>query len=237
MALLGTFASFQAIDDLIGAPTPYSAETVGLEGESLDLVGARGDELTFYLADTSVKGLWAAPSGLRLAVGNDDTGFSTSPETIAPKQKDWEDPVFWSSQPGFRDPGEFEIRGSFAVPDAPGPETQTLIGILEGEFLYPGKTEDGMHFSTESLELEIPATVAVVSAAEGERLASDFRALRWRRIALGALYAIIAFGFVISYGMWRDREQTRRWEPYLTLLAGVAVWASLAGLWLEPFGG
>jgi hypothetical protein len=93
-----------------------------------------------------------------------------------------------------------------------------------------------MHLFTVSRNLEIPAVLAVVSTKEGERLRSDFRDVRWRRIGLGIVYAIIAFAYAISYGMWRDREQRRRFEPYLTLTLGVAVWASFVGLWLSPFG-
>lgn len=236
VALVGVFAIVRVVGDLIGAPTPYSATTIGLQDSTLDLVGASGDEVTFYLADDSVKGLWAAPSGVRLDLDNKETGFATSAEVIAAKRKDWDDPVFFRSQPGRRSGHEFEIRGSFTVPDVPGPETQTLTGRVEGEFLIPGATEDGTHFFTVSRSLDTPTTLRVVSAEESERIGSDFRAVRWRWILLGFLYVITAFAYAISYGMWKDREQTRRWEPYLTLAAGIAVWASFAALWLEPFG-
>ena len=236
VALVGVFAVVQAIDDLVGAPTRWSAEAVALEGSSLDLVGARGDEVKFYLADNSVKGLWAAPRGLRLELSNDEAGFATSAQVVAPKQKDWKDPVFYSSQPGFRSGHEFEIRASLTVPDVPGPQTQTLTGRLAGEFLSPGATDNGLHFNTVSHDLDMPATLAVVSEEESERTASDFRATRWRRILIGVVFAIVAFGYPITYGMWKDGEQTRRWEPYLTLVSGVAVWFSFAALWLKPFG-
>lgn len=227
-----------AIFDLAGAPGPYSVPTVGLEGESLELVGARGDELSFYLTDFSPSGHWAAPGGLRLELGSEDTAFRTSAEAIAPRQKDWEDPVFYTgTQPAFKAGHNFEIRGSFTVPDVPSPETQTLTGRLRGEFLYPGTEVERLNFTTTHLELDILASLEVVSAEEAERLRSDYRAERWGMIGLGILYTVVGLGYALSYGMGKDREQTRRLEPYLTLALGVAVWASFAALWwLKPFG-
>jgi hypothetical protein len=64
----------------------------------------------------------------------------------------------------------------------------------------------------------------------------DSPGVRWRRILFGVLYAIVGVAYAISYGTWKDAEQGRRLEPYLTLALGIAVWASLATLWLKPFG-
>jgi hypothetical protein len=64
----------------------------------------------------------------------------------------------------------------------------------------------------------------------------DAPAVRWRRILFGGLYVIVGVGYAISYGTWKDAEQSLRLEPYLTLALGIAVWASLATLWLKPFG-
>ena len=238
VALVGVFAAgfglVEAISDLFGS-TPSTA-TVQLRDSTLQLVGARGEEVSFKLVGNSAQGLWAAPRGLRLELGNDEAGSSAAASAIAPKKKDWTDPVFYSYQPGLRNKTDFEITGSFTVPDLGGPRTQTLGGSLRGEFLYPGETTDDMHFTTAHLELDIPATLKVVTAKESERLHTRIRWERWRTVGLGVLYSVIGLGYPISYGTWKDGEQTRRFEPYVTLLAGIAMWACIAALWLRPFG-
>lgn len=52
----------------------------------------------------------------------------------------------------------------------------------------------------------------------------------------GVLYFLVMFAYAASYGTWRDGEQKRRWEPYVTVALGIAVWVAFAGLWLfKPF--
>ncbi|MBE0418119.1 MAG: hypothetical protein IBX63_10175 [Coriobacteriia bacterium] len=57
-----------------------------------------------------------------------------------------------------------------------------------------------------------------------------------RRILMGVLYVVPALAYVISFGMWRDDNQTRRWETYVTVILGVVVLLSFAAWMLKPFG-
>ncbi len=57
-----------------------------------------------------------------------------------------------------------------------------------------------------------------------------------QRLLMGTLYVVPALAYFVSFGMWRDGDQTRRWQARVTLALAVIVLLSFAAWTLEPFG-
>lgn len=207
------------------------APAVGLrEGQELNLVGARGEEVEFAIKDNSLGGRWASETGIELTLRN-ESGFQRSFEIAGPEEKDWDDSLTVSS----RSDHEFEILASFDVPDVPGPETQMLTGAISGDFEYPDATGDES-FSDVSETLDIPVTLELVSPEEAEEIRSPVETQKRLRLLVGIPTILICFAYIIIWASWKDRELVgKRWVIPVLVALGAAVWGLGALSWVNSF--
>lgn len=173
--------------------------TVGISGDrSLTLVGARGDELSFYLRGESVGGGKWATSGLALEFDGDRI------EVVPPREQDWDDTLTGGL-------GEFKINGTFTVPDLPGAEKQIVAGAIVGSVLLPQPSGE-REFENESETLDVPVELHLTSPAEADshmaaaqglmpRLVPILIAMSAGSAALGIVLALVAGRLKRKYGL------------------------------------
>jgi hypothetical protein len=232
-ALVCLIGIFQAVQSLFGAPDRFTAPNASLSGKPIHLRGGRGQEIDLYIVDdVSLAGLWASETGLKLSLASDETGFETSFEVVPPEEKDWDEDIATTSSTDH----ELEIPVSFTVPDAPGPEAQTLRGAITGDFLYPRSTGERT-FDEVSTSLEIPVTLDVLNDEDAAAQVGATTGWHVRQLVARVLGLLAVFTFAITRARTlnpQPNEHRRRWELALRAVAGAGVWFVVAGVWLFP---
>lgn len=109
--------------------------------EPLLITAAPGQDIFLTITTTtSLNGLWAAPTGLTLAL-NEPAGFAT--QVVEPQQRNWS-----YIETANTDGETIVIDGSFVVPTPDQAGASVLSGRLVGTLVYPDPAIDGMYHNT-----------------------------------------------------------------------------------------
>jgi hypothetical protein len=165
------------------------------------LTVARGDTVYFRVGWTSVGGMWAAPSGLRIRLRDDVL------QIMDPKDADWGDTISYATETKVGT----EL-ASFRVPSYPGTEHLRIEGSIDGTVDYP-HAEGGSSFSDASSEVERPIVLDVVSQAEAGGLHAskpNYLPAVALRFSLLAALIVAAPGLVVVERRRRVASRARR---------------------------
>ena len=113
------------VASIIGRAGAPSAE-VAKAGPPLALRGARGDTVNFLVGVTSVGGMWAAPDGLNIDLGDQ------SLQILEPKEEDWGKTISYAT--ATKTGNEL---ATFKIPDYPGTDPVRVQARITGTVYYP----------------------------------------------------------------------------------------------------
>ena len=189
MSGLGAGAAWESARDR-GRPV-----VPAFDDDTLELVGARGDEVSFYLRGSSQGRKWST-FGLNMEL---EEGHRL--EVVPAREQDWDDTVRGSL-------GSFDAVGSFVIPDLEGPEERTVQGVIVGSMVIP-RSIDEREFRNETESVEVPVALQLTSPEEAAALEAEAKGLMSKLFPILVVTSIASATLTLALSLFASRYKKK----------------------------